>query len=160
MMSPKTLCRLLRLAVIASGICALFIMLIAIPSFGKMLVWWEPYVVGWYTPWLIFAWVAALPCFAILVLIWRVSGAVKNDTVFTVKTARLIKAGSVLLFIDVGFFFVGNIVLFLFGMSHPFVLLISAIVDIFAIALALLAAVLARYITKAAALQVMSEGII
>jgi hypothetical protein len=159
-MSPKTLSRLLRLSVVATAVCALFILLFIIPWFGGSIVRADPGVSGWYLPWLLFIWVTSLPCFAILGLIWRVSGAVKTDEVFTVKTAQLIKTGAVILFADVGFFFAGNIVLFALRMSHPGVLLAATIVDIFAIALTLLAAVLARYINKAAELQEMSEGVI
>ncbi|MDR3344931.1 MAG: DUF2975 domain-containing protein, partial [Oscillospiraceae bacterium] len=122
-MSPKTLSRLLQLSVVATAACALFILLFVVPSFGEGIVTQNRQIADWYWPWLSFIWLTAVPCFAILVLIWRVSGAVRRDEVFTVKTAKLIKAGAVILFADVGFFFAGNIVLFILKMSHPAVLL-------------------------------------
>jgi hypothetical protein len=81
-----------------------------------------------------------------------------HDTVFTVKTAKWVKIGGILLLSDAAFVFVGNVVLLLLNMSHPGVLLFCIIGDIFAFALALLAAVLSRYLTKAAVLQEESEG--
>ena len=61
---------------------------------------------------------------------------------------------------DAALLFVGNVVLLLLNMNHPGILLLSVIGDIFIIALALLAAVLSRYLTKAAILQEESEGTI
>ena len=48
---------------------------------------------------------------------------------------------------------VGNIVLLFAGMSHPGVALLSLFVDVLALAIGVLLAVLARYLTRAAALQ-------
>lgn len=112
----------------------------------------------WFCPWLIFAWLFSLPCFAILVYIWKVSGAVISETVFTIKTAKWVKISAVFLLSDAAFVFIGNVALLLLNMSHPGILLFCIIGDIFAFALALLAAVLSRYLTKAAGLQEESEG--
>lgn len=157
-MSSKTLGNLMRGSVIAAAICALFLCLYAIPSWGRSMALANPGFSDWFWPWLIFAWLFAVPCFAILVFIWKVSGAVIRETVFTTQTAKWVKTGAVLLLSDAAFLFVGNVVLLLLDMSHPGVLLFSIIGDIFAIALALLAAVLSRYLTKAAVLQEESEG--
>ena len=156
-MSSKMLCRLIRLAVLATAVCALFILLFIIPSWGTSIVEVNPEVSNRYLPWLVFIWIAALPCFAILIYIWKVSGAIKCEEVFTLRTAKWIKISAVLLFSDAAFFFIGNAILLLVNMSHPGILLLSMLGNIFVIALALLAAVLSRYITKAAALQEESE---
>ncbi|NLD47116.1 MAG: DUF2975 domain-containing protein, partial [Clostridiaceae bacterium] len=118
----------------------------------------DPAFSGWFWPWLMFAWLIALPCFAVLVYVWKVSGAVKKDTVFTILTAKWVKMGAVLLLFDASLLFIGNVILLLLDMNHPGILLLSIIGDIFIVALALLAAVLSRYLTKAAVLQEESEG--
>jgi len=159
-MSSKTLCYLIRFAVIATAACAFVIALFIIPSWGSSLVEANPEFAGWYIPWLVFIWAASIPCFTILIFIWKVSGAIKCEEVFMLKTAKWIKTSAVFLFADAGFFFVGNVIFLLLNMSHPGILLLSMLGDIFAIALALLAAVLSRYITKAAELQEVSEGMI
>ena len=157
-MSSKTLGNLMRISIIAAGLCGLFLCLFVIPSLGKSLIWENPEFSGWFWPWLTFAWLCSLPCFGILVYIWKVSGAVIRETVFTVKTAKLVKTGAILLLLDAAFVFVGNVVLLLLNMNHPGVLLFCIIGDIFVFALALLAAVLSRYLAKAAALQEENEG--
>jgi hypothetical protein len=136
----------------------LFLCLYVIPSWGRGIIVTNPEFGGWFWPWLIFAWLVALPCYAILVFVWKVSGSVMSETVFTFQTAKWVKTGAVLLLSDAVFLFAGNIVLLLLNMNHPGILLLSVIGDIFAVALALLAAVLSRYLTKAAVLQEESEG--
>lgn len=157
-MSSKTLGSLMRISVIAAALCGLFLCLYVIPSWGWSIIVTNPELSHWFWPWLLFAWLVALPCFVILVFVWKVSGSVIRETVFTFQTAKWVKTGAVLLLSDIAFSFVGNIVLLLFNMNHPGVLLLSVIGDIFAVALALLAAVLSRYLTKAAVLQEESEG--
>jgi len=157
-MSSKTLGNLMKISVIAAAVCGLFLCIVVIPSFGKDILWAYPEFSDWFWPWLIFAWLAAVPCFAILVYVWKVAGAVSHDTVFTLKSAKWVKTGAILLLSDAAFLFFGNVLLLLLGMNHPGVLLYSFIGEIFAVVLSLLAAVLSRYLTKAAVLQEESEG--
>ena len=159
-MSSSTLCRLIRAAVIAAAAIAGFIVFLIIPHWGRVIREANPEFAGWFWPWLMFIWATAVPCFVILVYVWRVAGAVGRETVFTLRTAGWIKTSAILLFADAGFFFAGNVVFLILQMTAPPVLFISMFIDILAISLALLAAVLARYVTKAAALQEESEGTI
>ena len=157
-MSSKTLGNLMRISVIAAALSGLFLCINVIPSLGESIIHANPEFNGWFWPWLVFAWLLALPCFILLVYIWKVSGAVMQETVFTLLTAKRVKMGAVLLFSDAALLFIGNVVLLFIDMNHPGILLISVIGDIFVVALALLAAVLSRYLTKAAILQEESEG--
>lgn len=157
-MSSRSSGSLMRVSVIAAAICGLFLCLYVIPSWGQSIVFTNPEFSGWLWPWLIFTWLIALPCFAILAFVWKVSGAVMSETVFTLQTAKWVKMGAVLLLADSALIFVGNVLLLLLNMNHPGVLLLSIMGDIFVIALALFASVLSRYLTKAAVLQEESEG--
>ena len=160
MMPSKTLCRLVRVAVIGVALCGIAACFYFLPSFGANIVNNYPDYSHYYLPWLIFLWLSATPCFVFLVLIWKISTAIKSETVFTLQTARLIKTCAVILFCDVGFFFLGNIIFMLLGLNHSGVLLLSAIVNVFGVTVAVLVAVLSRYITKAAALQEEADGTI
>lgn len=159
-MSSRMLGNLIRISVAAVTISGLFIFSYILPSLGGSIIYSNPEFANWFWPWLIFAWVVALPCFAVLFFVWRVSGAVKKEAVFTMETAKWVKAGAMLLLLDAAIIITGNIILFLFEMNHPGILLLSIIGDTFIIALALLAAVLSRYLTKATVLQEESEGTI
>ena len=157
-MSSKTLGNLMKVSVFAAVVCGLFLCLFIIPSWGASITGADPEFGGWFWLWLIFVWLFSMPYFTILVYVWKVSSAVIRDTVFTIQTAKWVKTGAVLLLSDAGFLFAGNVVLLLLNMNHPGVLMFSVISFIFAVALALLAAVLSRYLTKAAVLQEESEG--
>lgn len=150
----------MRISVIAAAVSGLFLCIFVVPSWGMNIIYVNPEFSGWFWPWLIFAWLVALPCFIVLLYVWKVSGAVSNDTVFTVTTAKWVKMGAILLLSDAAFLFIGNVALLLFNMNHPGILLLSIVGDIFIVALALLAAILSRYIMKAAVLQEESEGML
>jgi len=147
-MSSKTLCAFVRFSVISAAVCGLilcgYIFPIALPD----ILGFDPYR-GTYV-WLVFLLITAAPGFIILIFVWKVSSAVKSDDVFTVKTAVWIKRASVLLLADAGFFAAGNAVLLLIGLSRPNIFFISILGCLFGVSLALLAAVLSRYISKAA----------
>jgi hypothetical protein len=144
---------MLRAAVIAVAVCGLFACAYILPAEGADLAVYFPELAGWYLPWLLFLLAASLPCFAILALIWIISSAVRDDRVFSIKAARIVRLGSLLMFGDVGFFFLGNVVFLMLNISHPGIFFMSLFVDVFGSALAVAAAVLSRYLTKAAALQ-------
>ena len=157
-MSSKDLGNLMRCSVIAAAACGMFLCAYILPLWGQGIVASAPELESWFFPWLVFSWLLAIPCFAILVFIWKVSRSVMNETVFTAQTANWVKTGAILLLSDAAFLLLGNSALLFCGMNHPGVLLFSAIGATFAAALALLAAVLSRYLTKAAVLQEESEG--
>ena len=159
-MSSKTLSLLMRVATISVAICGLFVCGYLFPSWINDIALANPEFSDWSLPWKIFLSAASVPLFIILVYIWKETGSIKHDEVFTTKTAKWVKTGAVLLFADVGFFFVGNLIFGLTGINHPGIFLLSLIVDIVAIALATLMAILSRYLTKAADLQELSEGTI
>jgi hypothetical protein len=131
-----------------------------LPSIGPELSASFPLYERWRLPWTVFLWLSSLPCFAVLVFIWKVSEAIKKEEVFTFQVAKWIRASSYLLFADVCFFFSGNIILQLFGLNHPGIIICSMFIDVLGIALALAAAVLSRYVTKAAVLQEESDATI
>jgi hypothetical protein len=149
-----------RIASLACAICGLIVCLWVFPSLGKEFIQQYPDFRNSFLPWLIFLWVSSIPCFGILYLVWKVADAIESDTVFTHLTAKRIHLASTFLLDDVCFFFLGNVMLVLLNMSHPSILLLSLLVDMLGVTLALFAAVLSRYITKAAVLQEDAEGTI
>jgi hypothetical protein len=159
-MTSKTLCYYLRGAVIAVAACALLGCGVILPNMGSNFVQANPEFAHWYTPWLLFLWAAALPCFAIFVYIWKASTAVKEEKVFTMYTARLVKMGAILLFTSAGILLCGNILFLFLEMNHPSIILLSLFLVILALALAVCAAALSRYLTKAAILQEEADGTI
>lgn len=157
-MSSGTLGRLMRIAVITIAVCGIYLFGYIIPSLGKSIVYDNPEFSGWFWPWWIFAWLFALPCYAVLFLAWKVSGSVRQDKVFTALAAKWVKQGAELLLFDAALLLVGNVVLLFLEKNHPGMLLFSVVGSMFVVTLAIFAAVLSRYLTKAAVLQEESEG--
>ena len=156
-LSAKSLCLSVRAAVIAVAMCGIVLCVFVLPFRGAQIA---DFGAAGNLAWLWFLWISSIPCYAILVLVWLVSGAIKLEQAFTPLVAKWIKYASLLLLADAVFFFAGNIALALMGMHRPVLLMIAMIVDIFAISLAFLSAVISRFIMKAAILQDESEGTI
>jgi hypothetical protein len=157
-MSSETLSKLMRGSVVAIAVFGLFICAVFLPLLGRDMVQQCPQVSAWFWPWLIFAWLFAAPGFAVLALVWRVSGAVRDETVFTMQTAGWVKSGAILLLGDSAFLIAGNIFFAAFSVNHFSVVFMSFFFAVLGVAFAVLAAVLARYLTKAAVLQEEAEG--
>jgi hypothetical protein len=159
-MSAKALSIWVRLAAVASAVCGLTLCVWVLPAWGRDPFRTFPGFYEHFWPWLIFLWAAALPCFGILILVWQVADSIVRDNVFSRVTAKRISLAAGILLGDIAFFFLGNVVLMLLHMSHPGILLLSILVDMLGVSLAIFAAVLSRYITKAALLQEDAEGTI
>ncbi len=157
-MSSKTLCAWVRFAVIAAAICGGFLCLV-FPSWMKNILS-ELYGTQGSYLWIGYVLLSAVPCFAVLCLIWRVAGAIRYEKVFTEETAKTIHTAAIWLFSDAIYVFLGNIVLFLMNINHPGIVLCIMAGVLLLIVFGVLAAVLSRYISKAADLQEISEGMI
>jgi len=158
-MSSKKLCMCVRFASVIAAVC------------GSFLLFWLCYVIGTGTvfeflgesaafAWRVVAALSALPCAGVIVCMWAVSNAISRDEVFTRGTSVWIERAAILFFADAPFILTANIIMFFWSSSHPSVLLASGGVTFVFIALGLLAAVLSRYIAKAAELREISEGTI
>lgn len=157
-MSSKAVCFWLRFSIIAVAVCGAVICGLIYPylflrSFpeNKILI----------AVWCALVCAAAVPCYTVLFFVWKISTAIKNETVFTEKNAKIIKLCAQIVFIDLGVFFVGNLILALLNLqASPLILFCSFLLIFAGFMLALFAAILSRYVAKAAALQEENEGTI
>ena len=100
---------------------------------------------------LIFYWISSLPCFFILVLWWIIAGKAKTGAIFTPTTAKIFKLCSIILVIDLSFFFIGNQIFAMLGWND--FLLLYLIIFWVGTAVASLLTVVAHYTRLAATLQ-------
>ncbi|MDR0948176.1 MAG: DUF2975 domain-containing protein, partial [Lachnospiraceae bacterium] len=123
-MSANSLGKWVHLAVISMFVCGIAV-LAGILLFlgvdidyqdGKLDWAWELDRV--YLMWWIFLWITALPCAGVLVLGWKVAGAISRDEAFTMQVAGWIKTAAMLIFASVGIFFVGNCFFAILNMHH------------------------------------------
>jgi len=157
-MSQKKISMWIRLATLSVTVCSTIIYACIIPVLGQSIVYSNPEFSSWYWPWLCFLWVTAIPCYIVLFFVFKISGEVKNDHSFSQQTAKYLKYIAVLIFVNIAYFFIGNIALFFLNMTHPGILLVSLIIDVVGIVIALVAFILSHFVYKAAILQEESDG--
>ena len=95
----------------------------------------------------------AIPCYAALVIGWKIAADIGRDQSFSDHNAKRMRWISNLAFGDVLLFFCGNTMLLLLNMSHPGVFLLCLLPDLLGVAIAVCAAALSHLIYKSARLQ-------
>ena len=156
-MNQQKLSSWLKGIVIGIGLCGLIVCFAVLPAFGESLRTDFPEFAGWYWPWMIFLWVAAVPCYAALVLGWRIAASIGADRSFTADNARLLRIIGGLAAGDTAYFFAGNVVLLFLNMNHPGVLLISLLICFAGVSVTVAAVCLSHLVRKAADLQEQSD---
>lgn len=153
-MKQKNLAAWLKFIIIGVAVCGLVICFVVLPIIGRNIALeYEGEFDYAFWPCLIFLWITALPCFAALVLGWKIADNIGRDRSFSEENAKLISIIAVLAAADSAFFFVGNIVLLVWNMNHPGFVLASWIVVFLGIAVSIGLACLSHLVRKAAALQ-------
>lgn len=152
-MEQKALSTWLKGAIGCLAVLGLFIFGFVIPMYGISLSGRNPEYAHCFWPWMILIILVAIPCYIALVIGWRIAADIGRDRSFSVENAKRMRAISNLAFGDVMLFFCGNILLLVFGMSHPGVFLLSLLPDLFGVAVAVCAAALSHLIYKSASLQ-------
>lgn len=156
-MKQDKLARWLKFIIIGVGLCGLVVYTLIVPMFGQGQIAEAPEFAGWYTPWMVFISITAIPVYIALFFCWKVASNIGNDRSFSMDNARLLKWISWLAAADSAYFFIGNIVLLLMNMSHPGVTLMSLIVVFGGVAITIASAALSHLIVKAADLQEESD---
>ena len=103
--------------------------------------------------WLAFMWVLALPCYAVLVCIWKMADEIGRDNSFSLENARLLKIIAILAGVDAAVLLVGNVIFLITRHSIPTLALVSAFMCFVGLAISVGAACLSHLVHKAAALQ-------
>ena len=152
-MEQKALAKWLKLVLLGTGLCGLAVYLGVIPGYGLSLRSLYPEFSDRFWPWLLFIWVSGVPCYAALVLGWRIAGNIGRDASLSMANARCLRSISLLAALDAAYFFLGNLVLLFLNMSHPGVVLLSLLVVFAGAAVAVAAAALSHLERKAALLQ-------
>lgn len=156
-MEQKTLSRWLKVILVGIGICGLLVFFLIVPNYGKMLVSLYPEFSYRYYPWLFFLWVSGIPCYAVLILGWRIAVNIGHDRSFSQQNADCLKWISWLAAGDSVFFFLGNLLFLYTNLSHPGVALFSLFIVFAGAAVTVAAAALSHLVKKAAALQEQSD---
>ncbi len=105
---------------------------------------------------LIFDWILSLPCFAVLLLGWQVSGHIREDNLFAAGTVRKLRLACILLLVASCIFVLGHVAFALLSWN-PFALL-YCFIGVMGMLLAFGLYVLAKFISKAQLLKEENES--
>jgi hypothetical protein len=158
-MTSKMLSLWIRFAIIAIAVCGLYLCICAYPFITSLSSFTDTISELKLWAWLIFLWTVSIPCFVILIFVWKVTYAIKNETAFSTRVAKQVKLCAQILFLDSGMLLIGGIVFTVLRIIDLFIPIVFILV-LSGLALAIFAAVLSRYIAKAAVLKEENEGTI
>ena len=84
-MNQKKLSLWLKAIIICVGICGIVIYFGILPNIGDAFHAQFPEFAAWHWPWLIFLWCTAIPCYAVLVLGWKIATGIGGTVPFPRK---------------------------------------------------------------------------
>ena len=156
-MSQKNLARWIKAVIAGLVVLALVFYGILVPFLGKEFAKSAPELRDAYIPWLIFAWLTAVPCFAAAVFGCKVAANIEKDHSFSLENAVLLKRIALLAVIDSALVFIGDVLFFFLGMNHPSVVIALLFVVFLGVAVSVAFAALSHLVKKAADLQQQSD---
>lgn len=156
-MSHKSLSKWMKVILFIFGLCGIAIFGLVTPVIGTDLKNEYPEFAYAFIPWLVFILIMAIPCYAVLVLGWKIASSIGNDNSFSNSNAKRLKYVSVLTLVTSIYFFAGNVVFLLLNINHPGILLASLFITFVGIAISAASAILSYLVKKAAKLQEQSD---
>lgn len=150
-MDQKKLALWLKAIVVGCALCGIALFGFIVPQFLNYVAEEVPDLP--HTAWSIFMWVLALPCYAVLVCIWRMAGEIGRDNSFSPVNARMLKYIAMLAGGDALLLLIGNLVFSATGHSIYTLGIISAFVSFIGLAISVGAACLSHLVLKAASTQ-------
>ena len=142
-MKQDALAKWLKFIIVGVGFCGLLTYTIIMPRFAAYLVRQNSMLEKNVLPWLILIWISAIPCYAVLVLGWKIS----------YENADYLKWVSYLSMGDSVFVFLANIIFLLLDMSAAAVMLVICIIVFAGISISICAAALSHLVAKAAEIK-------
>lgn len=156
-MSRTKFTKILKILICGASLSLLLIYFWALPKFGHLLSSAYPEFAHRYTPWLIFLWLTAIPCFGALWFAWKIAVNIGNDHPFTMENAEALQKIARFAAVDSLFLIAGNILFLFLNLNHPSVLLCSIGISLVGGVVWLIGTELSELTARAAALQEQSD---
>ena len=152
-MKPKTIALWLFVVIWGIGFCGTAVLFYAIPTLASSFCRQYPEFASAFWPWMIFLWIAVLPCYAVLCYAGTIAAQIGKENAFSRKNAHSLLMIAHLAAADTVFFFAGNVVLFLLSLSHPSIFLAAMGICFAGVCIVIVARTLAYFTQKAAVLH-------
>ena len=164
-MKQQTLSRWLKVIVIGMAICGLIIFFGLAPQIGQNLMtenpdWGGCSILFIYWAWLIFVWLAAVPCYWVLGIVWKIADEIAADRSFTIENSLRVKKIMILALADSAFVFIVNVVFLFMNINHPGILLASLFICFAGVVIAVFAGCVSHLVHKAALLREENESFV
>ena len=150
-MDQKKLAIWLKAIVVGCALCGLALFGFILPRFLAYVAEEVPDLP--HRAWQIFMWVLAIPCYAVLVFIWKMSDEIARDNSFSEANANHLRAIALLAGLDSALLLIGNLIFLITKHSVPTLALASAFVCFVGLAISVGAACLSHLVHKAAVMQ-------
>ena len=150
-MDQIKLARWLKAVAVGCAICGLLLFVGVLPRWLSRLSAEHPSFPG--GPWTAFMALLAVPCYGVLVCLWRIADQIARDNSFSQANARALRHIALLSGGDAALLLVGNAVFWLAGRSLFLPAMVSAFVCFAGLAISVAAACLSHLVLKAALLQ-------
>lgn len=156
-MTQKSLSKRMKLIIVLLGLCGAALFGVAVPIIGCDLSSSYPEYSYCFLPWLIFILLMAVPCYAVLIIAWKIAVSIGDDNSFTEVNSKRLKTVSMLALVTSIYLFAGATVFLLLSMCHPSMFIAACLVSFVGIAISVASAVLSFLVKKAADLQEQSD---
>lgn len=156
-MTQKSLSKRMKLIIVLLGLCGAALFGAAVPIIGCDLANSYPEYSYCFLPWLIFILLMAVPCYAVLVIAWKIAVSISDDNSFTELNSKRLKTVSMLALVTSIYLFTGATVFLFLSMCHFSMFLAACLVSFVGIAISVASAVLSYLVKKAADLQEQSD---
>ena len=150
-MDQKKLAIWLKAIVVGCALCGLTLFGYILPRYLAYVAQEVPDLP--HTAWLVFMCVLAVPCYAVLVCIWKMANEIGSDNSFSLENAKLLKYIAMLAGADSVLLLGGNLIFLILKHSIPTLALVSAFVCFVGLAISVGAACLSHLVHKAAVMQ-------
>ena len=87
-MKQDALAKWLKFIIVGVGFCGLLTYTVIMPRFAAYLVRQNSMLEKNVLPWLILIWISAIPCYAVLVLGWKIADNIRRDRSFSYENAE------------------------------------------------------------------------
>ena len=154
-MDQKKLAIWLKAIVVGCALCGLALFGFILPRFLAYVAEEVPDLP--HRAWQIFMWLLAIPCYAVLVFIWKMSDEIARDNSFSEANASHLRAIALLAGLDSALLLIGNILFLITKHSIPTLALVSAVICFVGLAISVGAACLSHLVRKAALMQEESD---
>ncbi len=156
-MRSEALAKWLKVIIIGVGICGLLTYMVILPRFGMYLVDQRAMLEKNLSPWMILLWASAVPCYAVLILGWKISSNIGRDESFSVENAKYLKWIAYLAMGDSIFVFVAHVIFLILDISAAVVMMVIIVIVVIGIAISTAAAALSHLVMKAAEIKEENE---